>query len=161
MSEAIVEARTAPSVAQMAEQPTKEVQWIACRACGGEIGVPPDFHENRVECPGCGLAVLLDQTVLFRPAVPAATPSGDQFQKSEARPQQSRGGEIKIAKMIRGLEEIANANETFVAEQGAVGHLVAGLFVFVGLLIADVALLNRAVPDKGQQGEWRLNFHNY
>jgi len=53
--------------------PTTEIEWIKCRGCKGEIGVPSALRERQIECPGCGLVHKLSETILFRPPAPAVT----------------------------------------------------------------------------------------
>lgn len=48
-------------------------QWIKCRGCGGEVGIPAGWPENEVECPECGLTVQIKGKVLYRP--PSAPPA--------------------------------------------------------------------------------------
>jgi hypothetical protein len=75
MSEAIMEPRSIATQAPAANETATEIEWITCRQCKNEIGVPHAMRERLIECPGCGLAVKPSETILFRPAArPPETP---------------------------------------------------------------------------------------
>ena len=50
----------------------EDYQWIRCKGCKGEVGIPSDWPADTVECPQCGMAVQLwihlHGKVLYRPA---------------------------------------------------------------------------------------------
>jgi hypothetical protein len=54
--------------------PIEPAQWVACRGCGGQIGVPTGWFGPTIACPKCGAIVAMRATgrVLWRP--PLVTP---------------------------------------------------------------------------------------
>ena len=72
MSEAIIEPRLIIAEPEAAKETASDIEWITCRGCKGEIGVPFAMRERLIECPGCGMPHKLSETILFRPATPAA-----------------------------------------------------------------------------------------
>jgi hypothetical protein len=83
LSEAIIEPRLIMAEPVAAKETARNIEWITCRACKGEIGVPTALREKLIACPGCGLGIRLSDSILFRPTAtlapaPAPNPSAPQ-----------------------------------------------------------------------------------
>lgn len=94
MSGAFETANGSPSAPKVQAE---DYQWIKCKGCGGEVGIPQEWSENRVECPQCEVAIQVKGRVLYRPCngqsvnnsttstvvAQARTPSLDLIRKSD------------------------------------------------------------------------------
>jgi len=108
--------------------PGKDYRWIKCAGCGGEVGVPPDWKENTVQCPHCGSVHYVGSSVLYRPPTPVQQPEVHRRPVSDSSIPSPAPASQPVPKTTGSLELAGEAQTTLIL--GVLSVVLGWTFIF-------------------------------